>query len=168
MKDGMKLMDWLWLALGVLAVAVLSAVLLSGCCPCRHIKTDTRDSVRVETHTVTVERIDTQIVELPVEVYRNVTRDTASHLSGRWAESDAWIASGILHHTLTARGEVPVQVRHVTQWRDSIQYRDRMQTEVVQVERGKTKMERVQQWGFWVLLALCGLGLALSLWRRFR
>lgn len=146
------------LSFGSIVIAIIMAAVVtliaSSCCPCRHLQTDTRDSIRVETHTVTVERIDTQIVTLPVEVYVNTTRDTSSRLVGRWAESTAAVRDGFLTHTLTARGEVPVQVKVVERWRDSIQYRDKEVTQVVEVARPLTSWQKFQKNGFWVLLAV--------------
>lgn len=133
------------------AVAVLTA---SGCCPCRHLSTDTRDSVRVETVTVTTERIDTVTVELPVEVYRNVTRDTISTIRGSYASTTAEIRDGFLFHTLDCRGDVPVVVKEVETVRDSIVYRDRVQTKVVEVAKPPTRWQRWQRNAFWWLLAI--------------
>lgn len=153
MEDDDKTLGRIMAALvGLMIIALLLA--MSGCCPCRHIQTDTRDSVRVETHTVTVERIDTQLVEIPVEVYRNVTLDTSSTLRGKYAESSAVVTGGVLLHTLTANGKIPVKVKVVDRWRDSIQYRDRVEIKVVEVAKPLNGWQRFQRTGFWILLTL--------------
>jgi hypothetical protein len=157
--------NWGYYLLALVLILLAALFFFSGCCPCRHLQTDTRDSIRVETHTVTIERIDTQIVTLPVEVYINTTRDTSSRLVGRWAESTAAIRDGFLTHTLTARGEVPVQVKVVERWRDSIQYRDREVTQVVEVAKPLTGWQKFQKRGFWVLLVVVIVAAGVSLVR---
>ena len=135
-------------------VAAAISLFFFSCCPCKHLSTDIKDSVRVETHYVTIERIDTQIVELPIEVYRNVTRDTFSVVSTRYAVSTARIDSGFLWHDIRTCGSVPVLVKTVTEYKDSIVYRDREVTNTVQVKQPLTKWQRFQKGGFWVLLVL--------------
>lgn len=134
-------------------VAAVLLLILGGCCPCKHLSTDTKDSVRVETHYVTIERVDTQVVELPIEVYRNVTRDTFSVVSTKYAISTARIDSGFLWHDIRNIGSVQVLTKTVTEYRDSIVYRDKLVTNTVQVDKPLTKWQKFQKNGFWVLLA---------------
>lgn len=135
-------------------VAAAFSLFFFSCCPCKRLSTDTKDSVRVETHYVTVERIDTQIVELPIEVYRNVTRDTFSVVSTKYAISTARIDSGFLWHDIRNTGSVQVLTKTVTEYKDSIIYRDREVTNTVQVKQTLTKWQKFQKSGFWVLLVL--------------
>lgn len=148
--------------------AVVLLIAFQGCCPCRHLSTDTRDSVRVETVTVTTERIDTVTVELPVEVYHSVTRDTISTIRGSYASTTAEIRDGFLFHTLDCRGDVPVVVKEVETVRDSIVYRDKLVTNTVQVDRPLTKWQKFQKNGFWVLFALLAIAVAMYIIRIFR
>lgn len=152
------LAGWFIIAIIVLLLMWLSA----GCCPCRHLQTDTRDSVRVETRTEYVERWDTARVEIPVEIYRNVTPDTSSTIRGTYASTTARVVAGMLHHDLTCGGLAPVQVKTVEVVRDSLVWRDRVQTSVVEVARPLTRWQRFQKAGFWVLLAA---GVAVVGWR---
>lgn len=157
--------------------AALLLAMLPGCCPCRHLQTSatTTDSVRVEVRDSIVERIDTAYVTLPVEVVRNVTRDTFSRVETSYAVSTARVdTNGFLWHDIAAK-DTPVQVLTVTrtEWRDSIIYRDKVKEvrDVVQVKSEPTKWQRWQQRGFWVLLAFTGVAAAIAgvrLWRRMR
>lgn len=149
-------------------VAAAISLFFFSCCPCKRLSTDIKDSVRVETHYVTIERIDTQIVELPIEVYRNVTRDTFSVVSTRYAVSTARIDSGFLCHDIRTCGSVPVLVKTVTEYKDSIIYRDREVTNTVQVDRPLTKWQKCQKNGFWVLFALLVIAVTMYIIRIFR
>ena len=148
--------------------AVVLLIAFKGCCPCRHLSTETKDSVRVETHYVTVERVDTQVVELPIEVYRNVTRDTFSVVSTKYAISTARIDSGFLWHDIRNTGSVQVLTKTVTEYRDSIIYRDKVVTNTIQVDKPLTKWQRFQKHGFWLLLALFVAAVTLYVIRIFR
>ena len=169
----MRARHWYWC---VIATAML-LWLLAGCCPCRHLQTSTSttDSVRVEVRDSIVERIDTAYVTLPVEVVRNVTRDTFSRVETSYAVSTAHVdTNGFLWHEIATK-DIPVQVLTVnrTEWRDSIIYRDKVNEvrDVVQVKAEPTKWQRFQQRGFWVLLVFCGVGCTIAgvrLWLRMK
>ena len=148
-------------------VAAAFSLFFFSCCPCKHLSTDTKDSVRVETHCVTIERVDTQVVELPIEVYRNVTRDTFSVVSTKFAISTARIDSGFLWHDIRNTGSVQVLTKTVTEYRDSIIYRDKLVTNTVQVDKPLTKWQKFQKNGFWWLLALLILAIAAFVVRNF-
>lgn len=149
-------------------MAVAFSLFFFSCCPCKHLSTDKKDSVRVETHYVTIERVDTQVVELPIEVYRNVTRDTFSVVSTKYATSTARIDSGFLWHDIRNTGSVQVLTKTVTEYRDSIIYRDKVVTNTIQVDKPLTKWQRFQKHGFWLLLALFVAAVTLYVIRIFR
>ena len=138
------------------AVVLLPAILLPSCCPCRRLEVSTADSVRVETRVRREVVHDTVLVSLPREAERVVVRDTVSRLETSLAVSEARILSdGSLDHTLTNRpGLLPVSVGREVVTRDSIVWRDRVQTRTVEVRRPLTRRQHVQIYGFWVLLAL--------------
>lgn len=81
-------------------VCVLLCMLLSSCGLFRKIVyipvESGKDSVYVEK---VIERTDTVKVEIPVEKFMNVSRDS-SHLETSLAVSDAWLDSNVLHHYL--------------------------------------------------------------------
>lgn len=146
-------------------VAAAFSLFFFSCCPCKHLSTDTKDSVRVETHYVTIERVDTQVVELPIEVYRNVTRDTFSVVSTKYAISTARIDSGFLWHDIRNIGSVQVLTKTVTEYRDSIVYRDKLVTNTVQIDKPLTKWQKFQKNGFWWLLAFGATAAAIAVVR---
>lgn len=149
-------------------VAAAFSLFFFSCCPCKHLSTDTKDSVRVETHYVTIERVDTQVVELPIEVYRNVTRDTFSVVSTKYAISTARIDSGFLWHDIRNIGSVQVLTKTVTEHRDSIVYRDKLVTNTVQVDKPLTKWQKFQKNGFWVLFSLLAIAVVMYIIRLIR
>ena len=114
----------------------------SSCGAARHVSPSVTDSTRVEVHTVTETVHDTAYVELPVIVERIVTRDTTSTLENDYARSEATITDGFLHHSLETKPvRHPVQVETKIVYRDSIIFRDRIQTQTVEVERQLTKWQ---------------------------
>lgn len=130
--------------------------LLVSCCPCRHLTTAARDSVRIET-VVRVERVaDTVLVEVPIEVIRQTVRDTTSHLETSFAVSDARINSdGSLFHSLENKAQKrPISIEKEIVYRDSIVYHDRQTENIIEVARPLTWWQQTQIRACWILLAL--------------
>ncbi len=97
------------------------------------------DSTKVEVRTVEKIVKDTAWVELPVIIEKRTTLDTISRLENKYAVSEASISAGVLHHTLATkpvREPVAVEIKEIV--RDSIVYRDRIQTVTVEVEKKLT------------------------------
>ena len=138
----------------LLLILILAAV--TACCPCRHLTTSTADSVRVETIVRTEYIPDTVLVEVPVESERQTVRDTTSHLETSFAVSDARInADGSLSHSLANKPQKrPIPTEKEVIYRDSIVYRDRVNTEIVEVERKLTWWQQTKMKGFWIALAI--------------
>ena len=138
----------------LLLILILTAV--TACCPCRHLTTSTADSVRVETIVRTEYIPDTVLVEVPVESERQTVRDTTSHLETSFAVSDARInADGSLSHSLANKPQKrPIPTEKEVIYRDSIVYRDRVNTEIVEVERKLTWWQQTKMKGFWIALAI--------------
>ncbi len=139
----------------VTGCAIICA-LFASCCPCRHLTTSTRDSVRVET-VIRTERVsDTVFVEVPVEVFRQTVRDTTSHLETSFAVSDARILTdGSLFHSLGNKAQKrPVSIEKEIVYRDSIVYRDRETESIIEVPRPLTWWQQTQIRGFWMLFAI--------------
>lgn len=131
-------------------------VLAVACCPCRHLTASMQDSVRVETIVRTEYISDTVLVEVPVESERQTVRDTTSHLETSFATSDARInADGSLSHSLANKPQKrPVPTEKEVIYRDSIVYRDRVNTDIVEVERKLTWWQQTQMKGFWIVLVV--------------
>ena len=82
---------------------------------------------------------DTAWFELPVIVEKVATLDTASVLENKYAKSEAVVSGGVLHHSLSTKPvREPVEVQIKETVRDSIVYRDRIQTKTVEVEKKLT------------------------------
>ena len=113
------------------------ALCLSACGTVR--PTLSQDSTRVEVKTVVETVHDTAYVQLPVIVERVATLDTASVLENEFAKSEAVVSAGILHHSLETKPvREPVAVEKQIVYRDSLVYRDKVQTVTVEVEKKLT------------------------------
>jgi hypothetical protein len=120
------------------------AFLVSACGTVRPVLES--DSTRVEVKTVEVPVHDTAYVQLPVIVEKVATLDTASVLENQFAKSAAMISGGILHHSLETKAvRQPVPVESKIVYRDSIIYRDRIQTVTVEVEKKLTGWQQAKQ-----------------------
>ena len=125
----------------------LAALATSSCGAVRPAAPSVTDSTRVEVRTETVTMHDTAFVELPVIVERIAPMDTTSTLENTYAKSEAKVTAGILHHSLETKSvKVPVKVETQIVYHDSLAYKDRVETQIVEVERQltwwqKTKMK---------------------------
>ena len=121
---------------------LLVSLAASSCGAARHVSPTVTDSTRVEVHTVTETVHDTAYIELPVIVERIVTQDTTSTLENDYARSEASVENGFLHHSLETKPvKHPVQIETKIVYRDSLIYRDRIETKTVEVERQLTKWQ---------------------------
>ncbi len=136
---------------------VLILCLSVGCSPCaRVVSSHQRDSIAVEVRPRVVEFRDTLCFEIEHCVERVVVAQDSSFLSNPYSFSVARILpSGELLHTLESPAQsigmghdVRVEVR------DSIIYRTREETHVVEVERELTRWQQIQMRGFWMLSLL--------------
>ena len=110
----------------------------SACSTVRQLPTVT-DSTRVEVRVVEKIVRDTAWIELPTIVEKVQTLDTVSVLENKYAKSEASIRSGILAHSLEVKPvkePVSIEVREIV--RDSIIFRDCVQTQTIEVERKLT------------------------------
>ena len=90
---------------------MVAAVILFGCCPCKHLQTLQRDTVAVIVRD-SVYLHDTTLLWSPPDESSQVIADTSSHLETSLAESDAAIINGRLIHSIRNRSEsiVPINV----------------------------------------------------------
>ncbi len=128
----------------------------------------TADSTRVEVRYETVTVHDTAYVELPVIIEKIQTLDTTSTLENDYAKSEATVTAGILSHSLeTKPAQLPVPVEKEIVYRDSIVFRDRVVTEVKEVERQLTFWQQFKMKAgvaSMILTVLYGLYLLLKLY----
>ena len=103
------------------------------------------DNTKVEVKVVEKIVKDTAWVEIPVIVEKVATLDTASVLENKYAKSEASVSGGVLHHSLQTkpvREPVSVESREIV--RDSVVYRDRIQTRFVEVEKKLTGWQQAK------------------------
>ena len=137
---------------------LLFALCLSACGVARPLPS--RDSTTVEVKTV--ERVvrDTAYIELPVIIEKVATLDTASVLENKYAKSEVSVSAGVLHHSLQTkpvREPVEVQIKEIV--RDSLVYRDRVQTIEVKVEKKLTPWQtlKMKAGGVFMILLITAL-----------
>ena len=103
------------------------------------------DNTKVEVKVVEKIVKDTAWVELPVIIEKSATLDTASTIENKYAKSEAVVSGGVLHHSLQTkpvREPVSVEIKEIV--RDSIVYRDRIQTKTVEVEKKLTGWQQAK------------------------
>ena len=116
---------------------LLFTLLLTACGVARPVLES--DNTKVEVKVVEKIVKDTAWFELPVVVEKVATLDTASVLENKYAKSEAIVTGGVLHHSLQTKPvREPVSVESKEIVRDSIVYRDRIQTRTVEVEKKLT------------------------------
>ena len=126
-----------------LPLLLLSLLAASACSTVRTlpVQDSTRVEVRYETKTVH----DTAFVELPVIVERVATLDTASVLENKYAKSAASVSGGVLTHSLETKPvREPVAIEKQIVYRDSLVFRDKVQTVTVEVEKKLTWWQTLQ------------------------
>ena len=122
---------------------LMLALLVTACGTVR--PTLSQDSTKVEVRTETVTVHDTSYVELPVIIEKVATLDTASTLENKFARSEAIVSAGILSHSLETKPvQLPVQVETKIVYKDSLVFRDRVQTQTVEVEKKLTGWQQAK------------------------
>ena len=118
----------------------LPLLLLLTASACSTVRTlPVQDSTRVEVRYETKTVHDTAYVELPVIVEKVATLDTASLLENKYSKSAASVSGGVLTHSLETKPvREPVSVEKQIVYRDSLVYRDKVQTVTVEVEKKLT------------------------------
>ena len=122
---------------------LLFTLLLTACGVARPVLES--DNTKVEVKVVEKIVKDTAWFELPVVVEKVATLDTASTLENKYAKSEAVVSRGVLHHSLQTkpvREPVSVEIKEIV--RDSIVYRDRIQTKTVEVEKKLTGWQQAK------------------------
>ncbi len=131
---------------------------VSACSTVRQLPSTGSTKVEVRTETVTVH--DTAYVELPVIIEKVATLDTASTLENKFAKSEAIVSAGILSHSLETKPvQLPVQVETKIVYKDSLVFRDRVQTQTVEVEKKLNWWQnlKLKAGGIFILIALIGI-----------
>ena len=139
----------------------LPLLLLLGAFACSTVRQlPSTDSTKVEVRTDTVTVHDTAYVELPVIIEKVATLDTTSTLENKFARSEASVSAGILSHTLETKPvQLPVQVETKIVYKDSLVYRDRVQTQTLEVEKKLTAWQQAKMKLGSVAILLIGLAI---------
>ena len=139
----------------------LPLLLLLGAFACSTVRQlPSTDSTKVEVRTETVTVHDTAYVELPVIIEKVATLDTTSTLENKFARSEASVSAGILSHTLETKPvQLPVQVETKIVYKDSLVYRDRVQTQTLEVEKKLTAWQQAKMKLGSVAILLIGLAI---------
>ena len=122
---------------------LLFTLLLTACGVARPVLES--DNTKVEVKVVEKIVKDTAWVELPVIIEKRATLDTASTLENKYAKSEAVVTGGVLHHSLQTKPvREPVSVESKETVRDSIVYRNRIQTRTLEVEKKLTGWQQAK------------------------
>lgn len=136
--------------------------LMAGCGPARVVQETQKDSVSVIIKDTTIFRDSIIYVKVEAEQQIAVMPDTdTSYLATRYAESEAYVRKGQLHHSLRNRSEailpietkIPVTIHFES--RSSIN--DRHAVETVEVEKQLSRWQRfIMALGYGALGLLAG------------
>ena len=140
-------------------LTLLLLLAASACSTVRQLPSVT-DSTKVEVRVVEKIVRDTAYVELPVIVAKVATLDTTSVLENKYAKSEASVSGGVLTHSLATKPvREPVAVEYKEVVRDSNVYRDRIETQTVEVEKKLTWWQtlKMKAGGLFLLIALIGI-----------
>lgn len=137
----------------------MSLVLLAGCAtPRRAVRLNTaeKETIKINTH---YEIVPVYVkVAIPAISDKQIVRDSSSHLENDYATSDARILTdGSLYHDLkTKPQELKSEAEAEVQVKDTVIYRDRIVTEVVEeeVEKELSFWQETKLKGFWILLLM--------------
>ena len=124
-------------------LTIVTLLLATACGTTRSLQKSESSRVEVRTEVKTVH--DTAYVELPIIIEKRATLDTASTLENTYAKSEAVVAAGILHHSLETKPvSVPVKVEKEIVYRDSLVFRDKIETVTVEVEKKLTAWQQTK------------------------
>ena len=145
---------------------LLFTLLLTACGVARPVPQS--DNTKVEVKVVEKIVKDTAWFELPVYIERVATLDTLSVLENKYAKSKAKVIGGILTHSLATKPvREPVSVEYKETVRDSIVYRDRVQTKTVEVEKKVSWWQSLKQKTGGITLLVIALIILFYLYSQF-
>ena len=140
-----------------MTVAVVAMV---SCGPARVVQDYQKDSVVTVIKDTTIFRDSIIYVKVEAEKESAIIPDTdTSRLSTRYAESEAYVSGGQLHHSLRNRSEalIPIETKIpiTIHFESNSSIRDKRTVEVVEVEKQLSRWQRfIQALGYGVLIAV--------------
>ena len=141
----------------LLTVAVVAIV---SCGPARVVQDYQKDSVVTVIKDTTIFRDSILYVRVEADKELAIMPDTdTSRLSTRYAESEAYVKDGQLHHSLRNRSEalIPIETKIpiTIHFESNSSIRDKRTVEVVEVEKQLSRWQRfIQALGYGVLIAV--------------
>ena len=142
----------------IIFVAMLA--MISGCGPAKKVMETQKDSVAVVIRDSTIFRDSIIYVKVEAEKDSVVLPDTdTSRLSTRYAESEAYVSKGQLHHSLRNKSEalIPIETKIpiTSHFESKATIRYKRIVEVVEVEKQLSLWQKfIQMLGYGVLGAL--------------
>lgn len=151
-------------------IIVLACIAVSCGTPCKVIEVQ-RDSVRTIVHERVIHKDSIIYVPVPAEMDKATLADSdTSRLETSLAVSEAFVADGVLHHSLRNRSDallpVPVKLPSLLHQEQHYLIRDRVATETVYVEKELSRWQRFLQTVGIAVLGAVAVWLVLKI-RRF-
>jgi hypothetical protein len=143
-------------------IIMVMLAIVSGCGPAKKVMETQKDSVAVIIRDSTIFRDSIIYVKVEAEKDSVVLPDTdTSRLSTRYAESEAYVSKGQLHHSLRNKSEalIPIETKIpiTIHFESKATIRDKRIVEVVEVEKQLSRWQRfIMALGYGALGLLAG------------
>ena len=141
-------------------VLPIMALMVASCGPAKVVQDYQKDSVVTVIKDTTIYRDSIIYVKIEAEKDSAVLPDTdTSRLSTRFAESEAYVSNGQLHHSLRNMSEalIPIETKIpiTIHFESKATIRDKRTVEVVEVEKQLSRWQKfIQTLGYGVLIAV--------------
>lgn len=141
-------------------VLPIMAFMVASCGPAKVVQDYQKDSVVTVIKDTTIYRDSIIYVKIEAEKDSVVLPDTdTSRLSTRFAESEAYVSNGQLHHSLRNKSEalIPIETKIpiTIHFESKATIRDKRTVEVVEVEKQLSRWQKfIQALGYGVLIAV--------------
>lgn len=138
----------------------IMAFMVASCGPAKVVQDYQKDSVVTVIKDTTIYRDSIIYVKIEAEKDSAVLPDTdTSRLSTRFAESEAYVSNGQLHHSLRNKSEalIPIETKIpiTIHFESKATIRDKRTVEVVEVEKQLSRWQKfIQALGYGVLIAV--------------
>lgn len=138
----------------------IMAFMVASCGPAKVVQDYQKDSVVTVIKDTTIYRDSIIYVKIEAEKDSVVLPDTdTSRLSTRFAESEAYVSNGQLHHSLRNKSEalIPIETKIpiTIHFESKATIRDKRIVEVVEVEKQLSRWQKfIQALGYGVLIAV--------------
>lgn len=141
-------------------VLPIMAFMVASCGPAKVVQDYQKDSIVTVIKDTTIYRDSIIYVKIEAEKDSAVLPDTdTSRLSTRFAESEAYVSNGQLHHSLRNKSEalIPIETKIpiTIHFESKATIRDKRTVEVVEVEKQLSRWQKfIQALGYGVLIAV--------------